>query len=189
MKQFALFALVGILLFSCSNEETKKTSNVPTKEYLKGEINKMNDSLQIMYKKMMEEPGYKFPYLAINEAVYYHLQYYKFYPKDNYSAECLDKVQQLYLQKKAYELSLKYTDTLLLKYPNYKGRPNLLLNAGSTGEILQDTSIIRKYYTQLLTENPKLNPETKQMVTFRLKHLDLTFDQLIDLQIKKISNK
>jgi hypothetical protein len=78
---------------------------------------------------------------------------------------------------------------LLLKYPNYKGRPNLLLNAGSTGEILQDTSIIRKYYTQLLTENPKLNPETKEMVTFRLQHLDLTFDQLIDLQIKKISNK
>lgn len=184
-----LSMLSAALIFSCTSKETKKGNDIPTQAYLKKEIKEMDDSLQILYKNMMEISGYKFPNLALNEAIYTNLQFYHYYPKDTFSAKCLDKVQQLYLQKKAYQLSLDYTDTLLLKFPKYKERPNLLLNAGSTGEILQDTTIIRKYYTQLLSENPNLNAETKEMVEFRLKNLNLTFDQLIDLQIQKMSKK
>lgn len=189
MRNILLILIVGLVLASCGNKPKEKKSDIPTKDFLKSEIVEINDSLKVLYKDLMENPGYKFPTLAVNEAVFRHLQYYRYYPKDDYAAICLDKVQQLYLQEKAYELSLNYTDTLLTKYPNYKNRATLLLNAGSTGEILQDTSIIRKYYSQLLSEFPNLEKETKEMVSFRLKHLNLTFDQLIDLQIKKTAQK
>ncbi len=189
MRNYFLVLVVGLFLASCGNQPKEKKSNIPTKDFLKSEIVEINDSLKVLYRNLMESPGYKFPTLAVNEAIFRHLQYYKYYPKDDYAATCLDKVQQLYLQEKAYELSLNYTDTLLVKYPKYKERATLLLNAGSTGEILQDTAIIRKYYTQLLDEYPNLESETKEMVSFRLKHLNLTFDQLIDLQIKKTAQK
>ena len=48
---------------------------------------------------------------------------------------------------------------------------------------MQDTNVIRKYYMQLLREFPKLPEETKEMVEFRLAHLDMTFDQLVEMQI------
>ena len=41
----------------------------------------------------------------------------------------------------------------------------------------------------LLKENPNLEKETKEMVEFRLEHIDLTFEQLIELQMQKISKK
>lgn len=187
MKKISYLLVLSALLFSCSAKTTK--DEIPTQEFLKSEIKEINDSLQGLYKNLMEQPGYKFPTLAINEAIHRNLQYYKYYPKDAYAAECLDKVQQLYMQEKAYDLSLNYTDTILLKYPKYAKRASLLLNAGSTGEIMQDTTVIRKYYEQLLREYPKLEPGTKKMVEFRLKNLNLTFDQLVDLQIQEVSQR
>lgn len=191
MKTVSIFAsicLVFIVLFSCS-EEPKKEKKGPTRKELKSAIKEMDDSLKVLYRKVMEEKGFQFPNLAATEAINRHLAYYRAYPEDEYAAECLDKVQQLFMQKKAYESSLKYIDTLLLNYPTYKNKAQVLLSAGSTGEIVQDTTIIRKYYTKLLVEYPKIDAETKEMVSFRLKNLHLTFDQLIDLQIKEASKK
>jgi tetratricopeptide (TPR) repeat protein len=190
MKRQLIFSSLVLLFISIAcSEEVKKEKKGPTKEELKSAIKEMDDSLKVLYQKVMEEKGFQFPNLAATEAINRHLAYYRAFPEDSYSAECLDKVQQLFMQKKAYESSLKYIDTLLVKYPTYKNKAQVLLNAGSTGEIVQDTTIIRKYYTKLLNECPKLDAETKEMVTFRLEHLHLTFDQLIDLQIKEASRK
>ncbi|MGV3632044.1 MAG: hypothetical protein ACO1O6_12615 [Bacteroidota bacterium] len=180
-----LFFLIAIAVFfaACSGE--KAGEKVLTEKELKTKITKINDSLQELYTKTMEESSFHFPKEILDTAISLHLQYYRHYPKNSYAAECLDKAQQLYIQKKEYVLALKYTDTLLVKYPKYPNRATLLLNAGSTGEITHDTNVIRKYYTQLLREFPNINAETKEMVEFRLAHLDLTFDELVELQIKE----
>lgn len=190
MRNLLILTLFGAMLYACGNSEEKTEKDAkPTKEYLKAQIKEINDSLQVLYAKVMNETNFEFPELAINEAIFRQLEFYKYYPEDDFSAECLDKTQQLFMQDKAYEMALQYTDTLLVKYPKYNKRANLLLNAGSTGEIMQDTTVIRKYYSQLLKEFPNLDKETKEMVQFRLANLDLTFDQLIDLQIKKTAKK
>lgn len=185
MKKLIAFVIAGLALIACSSEETQKTET--SKESLKRQIKEMDDSLKGLYKQMMSNPDFQFPTLAINEAIYRNLAYYKRFPKDAYSAACLDKVQQLYMQQKRYYMSLNYTDSLLLKYPNYPKKPELLLNAGSTGEMMQDTAIIRKYYSKLLNDCPNITAETKEMVEFRLKNLKLSFDELIELQIKNTS--
>lgn len=181
MKKIFCFVLCACVI-ACSGEETKKA---PSRKELKADIVRINDSLYTAYRLMMEQSGAKFPAALLDSAIKLNLQYYRSYPKDSYAPECLDRVQQLYLQQKNYSFSLRYTDSLLIRYPKYGKRASLLLNAGSTGEIIQDTILIRKYYTQLLQEFPKLDPETREMVEFRLAHLDLRFDELIDLQIEK----
>ena len=160
-----------------------------SKETLKSSIKEMDDSLKVLYKELMKDESKQIPSLAIIETINRYLAYYKNYPEDNFAPECLDKVQQLYLQEKVYEKSLEYTDTLLMKYPKYKNRASLLLNAGSTCEITNDKAKIKKYYTQLLEEFPNLDKETKEMVEFRLKHINLSFDELIELQMKNMSKK
>lgn len=184
MKQILLLALTAALFAACSGNETPE-KQIPTEKELRTKITKINDSLQLLYKNTMEQSNFRFPKEILDTAIDLHLQFYHLYPENVYSAECLDKVQQLYVQKKEYVLALKYTDTLLVKYPNYPNRATLLLNAGSTGEITGDKSVIKKYYTQLLEEFPNINAETKEMVEFRLAHLDLTFDELVELQIKE----
>lgn len=188
MKKLLFLIAIGIIFTACSGAE-KAENQVPTQKELKAEITEINDSLQVLYRNTMEQSNFSFPKEILDTAIDLHLQFYRLYPKEAYAAECLDKVQQLYMQKKAYVLALKYADTLLVKYPKYPNRATLLLNAGSTGEIIHDTTVIRKYYTQLLREFPNINAETREMVEFRLAHLDLTFDQLVELQIKEISEK
>ena len=184
----SLFVLFSFVLIQCNSGE-KKENEKPGQADLKKRINVMDDSLKVLYKELMNDPTKQIPSLAIYETINRYLEFYKNYPKDVYSATCLDKVQQLYLQEKVYEKSLEYTDTLLVNFPKYEKRAGLLLNAGSTCDMLQDKVNMEKYYKMLLKENPNLNKETRDMVEFRLKHIDLTFDQLIELQMKEISEK
>ncbi|MCE3295545.1 MAG: hypothetical protein K0R65_1259 [Crocinitomicaceae bacterium] len=186
MKKLFLFAFAAAVIAACSGEAEKQA---PSQKELKTKITKINDSLQVLYKNTMEQSDFRFPKEILDTAIALHLEYYRYYPKNAYAAECLDKVQQLYIQKKEYVLALKYTDTLLVKYPNYPNRATLLLNAGSTGEITQNKEVIRKYYTQLLEEFPNINAETKEMVEFRLAHLNLSFDELVELRIKEASEE
>jgi TolA-binding protein len=189
-KFIGLFCLLGVIFIQCkSSVEKEKGNEKPSKESLKASIKVMDDSLATMYKAIMNNNSQQIPSLAITETINRYLAFYRAYPDDKYSPECLDKVQQLYLQKKVYEKSLEFTDTLLIKYPKYKNRANLLLNAGSTCELTNDKTKIKKYYSQLLKEFPNLDKETKEMIEFRLKHIHLSFDELIDLQTKNASKK
>lgn len=181
LKIIFLVAVSTFALIQCQSNKKEKLSQ----DFLKERITKMDDSLKGLYQKMMNNPSAKIPSSAIYETVNRYLEYYRNYPKDSYSATCLDKVQQLYLQEKEYKKSLNYTDTLLWKYPKYKKRASLLLNAGATCDVINDRVNVKKYYSMLLKENPHLNKETKEMVEFRLEHINLSFDELVKLQIKQ----
>jgi len=190
MKKIIAFTLLAFVLIQCKNASENENTNLrPSQDELKKSIKVMDDSLSVLYQNLMKDPQKQIPSLAIYETINRYLAFYKEYPTDKYSATCLDKVQQLYLQEKIYESSLAYTDTLLIKFPNYKDKANLLLNAGSTAELLEDKDLLKKYYSRLLKECKDLNSETREMVEFRLKHIDKTFDELIEMQMKSISKK
>lgn len=188
MMKYSFLIFVALIIAACGGEETK--TGTPSQQEMKTAINQMNDSLQLMFDDVMNGKLDKVPSLAIYETVNRYLAYYHAFPKDAYAAECLDRVHQLYLQEKVYDLSVQYGDTLLQKYPDYKGRANIYLSLGSTYDVmLRDTAKVRLYYSKLLNEFPKLPSETKDMVAFRLKHLDKTFDQMIEMQMNAITKK
>lgn len=189
MRKIILIIVLGAFVYSCSNNE-KKLEKVVTPATLKSDIKAMDDSLSVQYElvKKNKVNGIH-PNYYIN-ATQKYLAFYRKFPKDPYAPVCLDKVQQLYTQQKLYDLVLKFSDTLLMKYPDYKDNPTVLLNCGSIADgIIHDKKKIQKYYGKLLKDYPNIDKETKEMLEFRLKHIDLTFDELIELQAQKITQK
>lgn len=183
-----VFCVVALLAVACGSD--KNTSGAPTQADLKKSIEVMNDSLDVMFQEVMDGKRDKVPSLAIYETVNRYLAYYRAFPNDTYAATCLDRVHQLYLQEKVYDLSVQYGDTLLQRYPKYSERANVYLSLGSTYDVmLKDSAKVRLYYSKLLKEFPKLPKETQEMVQFRLKHLDKTFDQMIEMQMQALSKK
>ena len=146
-------------------------------------IQAMDDSLRMLYGMVRENKLVEIPTLNFIEAINRQLAFYHNYPEDQYSAECLDRALQLYTQMKAYPRALAYSDTLLDQYPNYNRRTEVMLNAGSIADaILNNRTKAKAYYEKLLKEVPELNGETKELVEFRLEHIDLSFEKMIELR-------
>lgn len=187
MKKLATLLYIGslIALAACGEKNTAEDGR-PSQEELKAAIHKTDDSLKIYYKEIMAGNTEKLPSGAIQKAIDAHLAYYHYYPKEAYAAECLDKVHQLYMQDKKYVSAVEICDTLIAKYPSYPNRNDVLLDAASTYDyMLRDTTHARKYYEMLLTSN-KISTETKGEIEYRLSHLHLTLDEMIELQMKSL---
>ena len=184
------FLLVSSIVFaSCQGNKTSEKKEI-TPESIKSEIKILDDSLSYFYQQIKENKISDIHPNHIIATVQKYLEFYHKFPKDPYAPVCLDKVQQLYTQQKQYYLVLNFCDTLLIKYPSYKENAMILLNAGSIADgILQDKKKVEKYYGKLLKDYPKLDKETREMIAFRLKHIDLTFDQMIEMQAKNLSKK
>ena len=180
----------GLLLLAAScGENTENPDGRPSSEQLKEEITQTDDSLTLYYGQVMDGKRENVPVSTLDKAIERHLVFYNYYPKDEFAPESLDKVHQLYLQKKEYAKSARMCDTLIKKYPDYKNRKDVYLSAASTYDyMLRDTVNAKKFYN-LLLKSPNLDKDTKQSVAFRLKHIHLTFDEMVELQMKNISSK
>lgn len=172
----------GLLFFlaACGSKATEEGR--PAADQLKSEIQQMDDSLHLYYAAVMNGETEKIPSGALQKAIDLHLDYYYYYPKDDYAPECLDKVQQLYMQEKSYTKSAETCDTLIAKYPSYKNRAEVLLNAASTYDYFLNNKAQAKKYYEMLLAMPKVRRDTKESVAFRLKHLDLTLEEMAELQ-------
>ncbi|TNE54773.1 MAG: hypothetical protein EP338_06460 [Bacteroidetes bacterium] len=192
---YRVTSLVALCLIVLSCSEEKKVDDQvveekPSKEVLKDMIQEMDDSLKVLYGKIRNNEIQEISNLNFNEAINRNLAYYRHYPEDQFSARALDKVIQLCTQVKAYDRALAYSDTLISKYDGYEGKKEVLLNAGSLADgVLGRQDKCESYYRQLLKEYPNLDQETKELVEFRLEHIDLTFDQMIELRMKEAAQK
>ena len=170
---------------SCSNSDIK--SDKPSKEDLRARIKEMEDSLKGLQVNIQEVK--QIPNLTHFELINRLLDYYHNYPKDSYSAECLDKVHMKYSGMNIHQRAVEYADTLLEKFPKYVNRALVLESQGSAYDIFiqpRDTSKVRKYYTMLLEENPKMEKDKAEGIRDRLRHLDMNFDQFIEYKMKSI---
>ncbi len=175
----SIFVFAASVMFSCKNEEKKDevAKEIVSKEDLKASIDSMKDSLMMMSKEKK-----KIDNLYRIELINRLLSFYHSYPEDEYSAECLNETQMIYSMLEAYEYSAAYSDTLLEKYPKYKGRALVLENQGANYDIFispRDSSKVRKYYSMLLKEYPSLDKDKREGILKRLKKNDLTFDEYI----------
>jgi len=191
MKKKIVFAiLVSVFTFVTACNSTKKQSvdsAKPSKSELKSAIKIMEDSLMNMQNDPQKIT--QITNLMHQELINRLLAYYTTYPTDAYSETCLEKVHMKYTGLNIQEKAIQYGDTLLMRFPNAKNKALILESLGSAYDIMvepRDTSKVRFYYEQILSLKD-VKPSKKKEIQFRLKHLALTFDQLIDFQLKQVS--
>lgn len=189
MKRNAFVFFLGLSVFfglnSCSDSTVK--TDKPSKEDLKARIKEMEDSLKGLQVNIHEIK--QIPNLTHFELINRLLDFYHNYPEDTYAAECLDKVHMKYSGMNIHQRAVQYADTLLEKFPKYVNRALVLESQGSAYDIFmqpRDTSKVRKYYTMLLDENPKMEKDKADGIRDRLRHLDMNFDQFIEYKMKSI---
>jgi len=192
-----IFAFIIVsVLFIIVRLEMKKLKDKPStapkafsKEELKMSVKYMEDSITALYSN--PKTANSIPSLTQIELINRLKLYYKNFPNDDYSAECLFKIHIKYSDLKAQKDAMAYGDTLLSKFPSYKNRDFLLESMASSYDVViepRDTAKVRKYYNMLLKEK-NLTSEKRQDIGFRLKHLELDFFEFIDFQSKQVTKR
>jgi tetratricopeptide (TPR) repeat protein len=185
MFKFIFFAITCFCLVRCAGTKTENADGTPTIEKLHSDIQLVDDSLKLYYQQVMNNQIESVPNEAIQKTIDAHLTFYHFYPKNEFSAECLDKVHQLYIQQKLYVKSVEIADTLLAEFPKYKGKKDVLYSIATTYDfMLNDTLNAKKYYEKMLAI-PKLDKETRENIAARINLMGMSLDEMIEFQNKK----
>ena len=177
-----------LLLASCGGNDANPDGR-PSEDEITAQIEQIDDSLKVYYAAIMNGETDNIPASSIQKAIDLHLLYYTYYPKGELAPDYLDKVQQLYLQEKSYAKSAEMCDTLIAKYPSYKNRNDVILSAASTYDYFLSDKVHAKKYYEMLLKSKKIDKETRQSVSFRLQHMDLSLDEMAALQIKQAEAK
>jgi hypothetical protein len=83
--------------------------------------------------------------------------------------------------------SVEIAITLLTEFPKYKGKKDVLYSIATTYDfMLNDIVKARKYYKKLL-EIPKLDKETRENISSRVKLMGMSFEEMIEFQNKNKS--
>jgi len=190
MKTFQILttcALLLTLVYSCNQSSDQTEDATPlTREELKASIKEMEDSLMMISSQKLTGATLS---LSQQELINRLTAYYRVYPEDPYSADCLFKVQMAYSGLNAHRKSIAYGDTLLTKFPSYKNKHLVIeSNIAALDVFLEprDTAAIRSYYTMLLADNEY--PKSKKAeIRRRLKFIDLTIFEYATMSASKKS--
>jgi hypothetical protein len=176
---YSFFILLSFALFVESCGEPAKTDK---KTELKTSIKQMEDSIMAIQKDPVQAA--KMPSLTNIELINRLLAYYRAYPEDSFSADCLFKVHIKYSDLQAYEQSVAYGDTLIQLFPNYANKDFLLESLASTYDVLiepRDAEKVKYYYELLLKE--KIKASKRKDIENRLKHIDMDFFEYSQFQM------
>jgi tetratricopeptide (TPR) repeat protein len=177
MKNYLIILLCGLttLAVSCKGE-TPQDDNVEssvTADGLKGEILQIQDSLR---KSMPEVPKDLYD-LAISK----NMQYFDHFPEDDFSAECLDRVQGYYNQLQNLNKAVIITDTLLARFPDYKGKKELMYNRAVNLDLIRDTARARAAYQDYLKSFPNLSQAEREEIKELIKLVPYSIEERIKM--------
>ena len=177
MKTFHILTTCSLLLaliYSCNQSSTQTEDAAPlTREELKASIQEMEDS--VMMISSQKSTGATLS-LSQQELINRLTAYYRVYPEDPYSADCLFKVQMVYSGLNAHRKSIAYGDTLLKKFPSYKNKYLAIESNVAALDVFiepRDTAEIHRYYNMLLNDNDYPSAK-KAEIRRRLKYLELS---------------
>lgn len=192
MKVYVIgFVALCALLIGCNEEESSNkadeskfyTTEVPEAEVLRVGIKQLEDSLN----KISRNPKIEKKMTNLVQQAYIEKLklLYQAYPKDKDAALSLRKVYMMYSAMGVPELSAKYADTLIEKYPKYNERWLAL----QSNAVYYDMEVVprnkekvRYYLEKLINEYPNIDPEVLEQAKSRLKTIDLSFEELIQQQ-------
>jgi tetratricopeptide (TPR) repeat protein len=177
MKNYLLILLCGLttLAVSCTSETAQEDAveTGVTPDGLKGEILQIQDSLR---KSMPEVPKDLYD-LAISK----NMQYFDHFPEDDFSAECLDRVQGYYNQLQKLNKAVIITDTLLARFPDYKGKKELMYNRAVNLDLIRDTARARAAYQDYLKSFPNLSPAEREDIEELIKLVPYSIEERIKM--------
>ncbi|MGB0934227.1 MAG: tetratricopeptide repeat protein [Lishizhenia sp.] len=189
MKKVGLFLFLVGAMIACTTPEKEVVENdvvipVKTEEEFIEHLRNLDDSLKAVITESFQKQE-KFPVGAYQKAIEQHLEFYKAYPKNKNVAESLDKAQSFYTQLRAEEKAAVWRDTIIFNFKEYVNRPRVLETQGVYYDADNyNPEKIKLYYTMLLDEYPDLDSNKRVEIQFRLDNVNLSFDELIELNTK-----
>lgn len=192
MKLLNSLVVLAVLLWgvnSCKNSTADTETAAPvSRESLKASIHAMEDSVTTL--STQKTTGAMLS-LSQQELINRLTAYYRNYPEDPYSADCLFKVQMVYSGLNAHRKSIAYGDTLLKKFPSYKNKYLAIESNIAALDVFiepRDTSEIHRYYNMLLNDSEY--PSAKKLeIRRRLKYLELSIFDYASLPKNKALKK
>lgn len=193
MKNYLfIFTVLIVSLASCGGEEKKVnegdkfyTTEVPEANVLRVGIKELEDSLNKIAQRPEIENKVK---TLVQQAYLEKLKLmYQAYPKDKDAARSLAKVYMMYSGMGVSELSSKYADTLIERYPKYEERWLALQSNAlyyDMEAVPRNKEKMRYYLEKLIKEYPNIDPEILAQAKSRLETIDLTFEELMVSQNK-----
>ena len=178
----SIYTLIVLLSFALIVESCGGPAKADKKTELKTSIKQMEDSILAIQKDPVQAA--KMPSLTNIELINRLLAYYRAYPEDSFSADCLFKAHIKYSDLQAYEQSVAYGDTLIQLFPNYANKDFLLESLASTYDVLiepRNPEKVQYYYELLLKENIK--PTKRRDIEKRLKHIEMDFFEYSQYQM------
>lgn len=183
MKKIFLLAGFGAIFLACSSKEETLVNDQSapveiTAESIKEGIKVMDDSLDVIYKNIMENNG-QLDRNAVLEAINRHLSLYKNFPKDQSAAASLDKAQMLFMQLRIEEEAAKWRATLIKEYPEYKDihriyQAQIVYYTIDNEQPEKAEKLIR----EILKDSVNMEVEQVEMLKSRLENIDLSFEEL-----------
>lgn len=193
MKKIVFAFSLITLIASCGSEQTEATQDQQkeevTVEGLKSSIKEMDDSLKTMYTQAAKTNDYKINKVAFHEAINRNKAFYEHFPNDEFAETAVDKIAALYLQINVESEAAKWRDTLISNFPITKEKIGILelqLNYYDYNDYKPEKI---KHYANLLLDIEGLPEEKREAYEFRLKHIDKTFEELIEMQASEMAEQ
>lgn len=178
------FSLLATLVACNNSQEDKNNAKEDLSiEGLKASIQEMDDTLMMLMKESVKTSSYEIEVKPYYEAINRNKDFYFNYPNDPYAETALSKIAALYLQINVEGESVQWRDTLLAKFPNTKDKIGLLELQMSYYDYNDYTPEKIRYYANQLLAIENLPEEKREQYEFRLKHIDKTFEELIEFQM------
>lgn len=190
MKYFLGVITAVALLVSCGEEANGGNAKdglykteVPDADVLRVGIKDLEDSLM----RISQNPEIEHKVTNLLQQAYIEKLklMYRSYPKDKDAALSLRKVYMMYSAMGAAEMSVKYADSLIQKYPDYDERW-LALQSNAVYYDMEveprDKEKVKFYLEKLIKEYPNLDPQIIEQAKSRLETIDLSFEELIKQQ-------
>lgn len=186
MKNWIYILFASAFLFSCNENDADGSENeTESAEEILSSIQEIDDSLKVLIQKRMEIDTFKIDKLVYHEAINRNKKLYRLYPEHEKAEEALQNIASLYMQIGVESEAAKWRDSILLHYPNNEYKMGLLeLQMNYYDYDNYDPAKI-EYYIEELLKLENLSEEKRADYKFRLKHIDKTFDELIEIRMKE----
>lgn len=172
MRKLLSITFVSALLIACGPKKLE------TKEDYIASVVEFEDSLKAsaVDVNQLTDPAIGVAYAEKCLAVY------RQFPKTKEAPRYLDKAHVIFASLGMHQRSVLLADTLIQKYPLYKNRQMVLESLATAYDIFlrpRNKEKVKMYYELLLKEGINIPTEQRKNIEYRLKNIDLTFEELI----------
>jgi tetratricopeptide (TPR) repeat protein len=180
--------MMATLVVSCGGEDEKGdkengefySTEIPDAEVLRVGIKQLEDSLM-----KIDNADTRLKNLVQQAYIEKLKLMYQAYPDDKQAPVSLSKVYKVYAGMGAHEMSVKYADSLIEKYPDFSECWMAFQSNALYYDIYaqpRDKEKARYYLEKLVNDYPNLDPEILDQSKSRLETIDIPFEDLIKQQ-------